>query len=45
MGEKRNTYRVLVWKPEGKSLIGRHRHKLKHNSKVDLTEIGWGGVY
>jgi hypothetical protein len=27
MREKRNTYRILVGKPEGKSLLGRPRHR------------------
>ena len=28
MGERRDVYRVLVGKPEGKRLIGRSRHSL-----------------
>jgi hypothetical protein len=41
--EKRNTYRLLVGKPEGKRLLGRPRCRWVDN-KMDLGEIGWGGV-
>jgi hypothetical protein len=41
-GEKRNTYRVLVGKPEGKRPLGRHRHKLEDNTKIYFREIEWG---
>jgi hypothetical protein len=44
MGEKRNAYRILVGKPEGKRLLGRPRRKWVNNIKVDLREIGWDGV-
>jgi hypothetical protein len=44
MGEKRNAYRLLVGNPEGKRLLGRARHKWVDNIKMDLLEIGWGGV-
>jgi hypothetical protein len=40
-GEKRNAYGILVGKPEGKSLLGRLRHKRVNNIKMDLREIGW----
>jgi hypothetical protein len=42
-GEKRNTYRTLVGKPDGRSL-GRHRRRCVDNIKTDLREIGCGGV-
>jgi hypothetical protein len=44
MGEKRNAYRLSVGKSEGKRPIGRLRHRCVGNIKMDLLEIGWGGV-
>jgi hypothetical protein len=44
MGEKRNVYRLLVGKPEGKSPLGRPRHRWVDNIKMDLLEICWGSV-
>jgi hypothetical protein len=44
MGEKRNAYRLLVGKPEGKRPLGRPRRRLVDNIKMDLLEIGWDGV-
>jgi hypothetical protein len=44
MGEKRNVYRLLVGKPEGKRPLGRLRHRWIYNIKMDLLEIGLGGV-
>jgi hypothetical protein len=44
MGEKRNVYRLLVRKPEGKKPLGRPRRRWIYNIKMDLSEIGWGGV-
>jgi hypothetical protein len=44
MGEKRNAYRLLVGKPEGKRPLGRPRRKWVDNIKMDLLEISWGGV-
>jgi hypothetical protein len=40
MGEKRNVYRLLVGKPDGKRLIGRPRRRWIDNIKMDLLEIG-----
>jgi hypothetical protein len=40
MGEKRNVYRLLVGKPEGKRPLGRPRFRWTDNTKVDLLEIG-----
>jgi hypothetical protein len=42
--EKRNAYRILVGKPEGKRPLGRPRHRWVDNIKMDLREIGWGGM-
>jgi hypothetical protein len=36
MGEKRNAYRLLVGKPEGKRPLGRPRHRWVDNTKMDL---------
>jgi hypothetical protein len=44
LGEKRNAYRILVGKPEGKRPHGRPRHRWVDNIKMDLREIGWDGV-
>jgi hypothetical protein len=41
---KRNVYRLLVGKPEGKRPLGRPRRKWIDNIKMDLSEIGLGGV-
>jgi hypothetical protein len=41
MGEMRNTYKILVGKPEGKKLRERYRRRWEDNIKMDLTEIGW----
>jgi hypothetical protein len=35
---------ILVGKPEGKRLLGRHRHKWVENIKMNLREIGWDGM-
>jgi hypothetical protein len=43
-GEKRNAYRLLVGKPEGKRSLGRPRPKLVDNIRMDLGEAGWSGV-
>jgi hypothetical protein len=40
MGEKRNVYRLLVGKPEGKRPLGRRRHRWIDNIKMDLLETG-----
>jgi hypothetical protein len=42
MGEKRNAYRLLVGKPEGKRPLGRPRRRWVDNIRMDLGEVGWG---
>jgi hypothetical protein len=44
MGEKRNAYRILVGKPEGKRSLGTPRRRWVDNIKMDLREIRWDGV-
>jgi hypothetical protein len=44
MGEGRNVCRVLVGNPEGKRPLGRPRRRRKHAIRIDLREVGWGGV-
>jgi hypothetical protein len=42
MGEKRNAYRLLVRKPEGRRPLGKSRRRRLDNSRLDLVEVGWG---
>jgi hypothetical protein len=42
MGERRNVYRVLVGKPEGKRPLGRPSCRWEVGIKMDLREIGQG---
>ena len=44
MGERRGVYSVSVGKPEGKRPIGRPRRRWEDNIKMDLQEIGCGGM-
>ncbi|KAJ4428006.1 hypothetical protein ANN_24020 [Periplaneta americana] len=41
MGESRNTYRVLVGRPEGKRPLGRPRRRWEDNIKMGLREVGY----
>jgi hypothetical protein len=43
-GEKRNVYRILVGKPEGKRPLVGPRRRLVDIIKIDLREIGWGSM-
>jgi hypothetical protein len=42
MGEMKNAYRIMMGKPEGKRPVG--RPKMQEHFKMDLSEIGWGGM-
>ena len=44
MGDRRGVYRVLVGKPEGKRPLGRPRRRWEDNIKMDLQEVGCGGM-
>jgi hypothetical protein len=44
MGEKRTVYILFLGKPEGKRPLGRPRRRWINNVKMDLLEIGLGGV-
>jgi hypothetical protein len=37
-------YRVLVGKREGKRPLGRHRRRQEDKIKMNMVEIGWGGI-
>jgi hypothetical protein len=43
-GEKRNAYRLLVGKPEGKRPLGRPRHRWVDSIRIGLVEVGGGDV-
>jgi hypothetical protein len=42
--EVRGVYRVLVGKPEVKRALGRHKRRWEEDIKMDLQEVGCGGV-
>jgi hypothetical protein len=44
IGDKRNAYKLLVRKPEGKNPLGRPRRRWVDNIRMDLGEVGWGDV-
>jgi hypothetical protein len=39
MGEMGKAYKILVGKPEGNRLLGRHRCRREDNIKVDFKEM------
>jgi hypothetical protein len=43
-GEKKNAYKVLAGKSEGNRPLGKPRRWWENNIKIDLREIGWGGM-
>jgi hypothetical protein len=44
MGARRNPYRILLGKPEGKRPLGRPNRRCVDNIKTDLREVGWDGM-
>jgi hypothetical protein len=42
MGDRRDTCKVLMEKPEGKRKLGRLRHRQEENTKINLKDLGWG---
>jgi hypothetical protein len=42
MGEKRNSYRLLVGKPEGRRPLETRRRRWLDNIRMDILELGWG---
>jgi len=42
VGERRGTFRILVWRPEGRRPFGRPRRTWEDNIKMDLQEVGCG---
>jgi hypothetical protein len=44
MGEGRDVYGVLIWRPKGRRPLGRHKHRWEDNIKMDLREIGIDGA-
>jgi hypothetical protein len=45
MGERRDAYRALVGKPEGRRPLGRPRRRWEDNNKIDLRERLGGGAW
>jgi hypothetical protein len=43
-GEKRNAYRLLVEKPDGRRPLERQIRRWLDNIRMDLVEVGWGDV-
>jgi hypothetical protein len=43
-GEGRGAYRILVGRPEGRRPLGRPRRRWVDNIKMDIREVGWGGM-
>jgi hypothetical protein len=41
MGDRRDAYRVLVGRPDGKRPLGKPRRRREDNIKMDLQEVGW----
>jgi hypothetical protein len=43
-GERRGVYKFLVGKPEGEKPLWRPKHRWEDNVKMDLQEVGCGGM-
>jgi hypothetical protein len=43
-GGKRGAKRIFVGRPEGRRPLGRPRRSWEYNIKMDLQEVGWGGM-
>jgi hypothetical protein len=44
MGDRRDTSRVLVWRPDGKRPLGRPRRRWEVNIKMYVQEVAWTGL-
>jgi hypothetical protein len=44
MEDKRNAYKILMGKPEGKRPLGRPRCRWVDSINMDLKELGWDGM-
>jgi hypothetical protein len=44
MGDRRGSYSILVGRSKGKRPLGRLRYRWEENIKMDLQEVGWGGM-
>jgi hypothetical protein len=44
MEDRRDAHRALVGKPEGRRTLGSTRRRCEDNIKMDLREVGCGGV-
>jgi len=42
--ERRGIFKVMVGKPEGERPLGKQRHRWEENIKIDLQEVGCGGM-
>ena len=41
VGERKDAYRILVGKPEGRRPRGRHRRRWEDNTKMNTREVKW----
>jgi len=44
MGERRDVYRIVVGKPEGKRSLGRSRRRWEDNNYMTVQEVGFGSM-